>query len=185
MRLLNTFRAAFAALALLGLAVLPAAPQTVTPAPTYVDNSQNVVTDLGNGPTEIKMVTGSAQLFTRQGSGVGSTSGSSTNLTLTAVPTVTPCVGCNISGTGVTSGTTVTAFNGTTSITLSTTLTIASGTALAWGSACPTTMAGVTNLLLAQAGVGGDLPFYTQARVCAAGQFAAGASLLQFPIGAH
>lgn len=165
---------------------VPALAQTVVPLPVFVDNNQGAVKDLGNGPTEIKMLQGSAQLFTMNGSGVGSTSGSSTSLTLTAVPTTAPCVGCIISGTGITSGTTVSAYNGVTSITLSAAMTVAASTAVAWGAACPTTFTPpITGVILVQAGVGADLPLYTQARVCAAGQFAAGATLLQFPIGAH
>jgi hypothetical protein len=58
--------------------------------------------DLGNGPTEVLPIEGSGNLYTRGSTGVGSTSGSSTALTLTATPTYPPCVGCAITGTGIT-----------------------------------------------------------------------------------
>ncbi len=179
---LTKFRAALAA-ALFTLVPISAFAQTVVAVPTVV--APRTVVDLGNGPTEARIAQGNLGLFTSSGSGVGSTSGSSTTLTLTATAAANPpCVGCIISGTGITSGTTVSAFNGTTGITLSAAMTVASSTALAWGQACPS--APPTNpLLLAQAGVGADLPFYTQARVCAYGGNGPGGLLLQFAIGAH
>jgi len=174
-------RAALAALAL--LAPLPAMAQTVVQVPTVV--ASRTVVDLGNGPTEIRTLQGNMGLFTSQGSGVGSTSGSSTTLTLTATAAADPpCVGCIISGTGITSGTTVSAFNGTTGITLSAAMTVASSTALAWGQACPSAPPSAP-LALVQAAVGSDFPMYTQARVCAYGGNGPGALLSQFAIGAH
>ncbi len=165
----------------IALAPLPALAQTVVVVPTVV-NSRAVV-DLGNGPTEVKIAQGNLGLFTSSGSGVGSTSGSATPLTLTATPLTVPCVGCIISGTGITSGTTVISYSYPT-IGLSAAMTVATGTAVAWGAACPA--APPTNpLLLAQAGVGSDLPFYTQARVCAYGGVGPGGMLVQFAIGAH
>lgn len=177
---LTKFRAALAALAL--LSPLSALAQTVVAVPTVV--LAGVVVDLGNGPTEIKIAQGNLGLFTSQGSGTGSTSGSSTALTLTATAAANPpCVGCIISGTGITSGTTVSAFNGTTGITLSAAMTVTAAV-VSWGKACPS--APPTNpLLLAQAGVGADLPFYTQARVCAYGVNGPSGLLFQFAIGAH
>lgn len=179
---LTKFRAALL-VAAFALAPLSAFAQTVVVVPTVV--SPRTVVDLSNGPTEVKIAQGNLGLFTSSGSGVGSTSGSSTTLTLTATAAADPpCVGCIISGTGITSGTTVAAFNGTTGITLSAAMTVAASTALAWGQACPS--APPTNpLLLAQAGVGSDLPFYTQARVCAYGGNGPGGMLVQFAIGAH
>jgi len=176
------FRAALAAV-LVALMPLSALAQTVVAVPTVV--APRTVVDLSNGPTEVRVVQGNLGLFTSSGSGVGSTSGSSTALTLTATAAANPpCVGCIISGTGITSGTTVAAFNGTTGITLSAAMTVAASTALAWGQACPS--APPTNpLLLAQAGVGADIPFYTQARVCAYGGNGPSGLLLQFAIGAH
>jgi hypothetical protein len=181
MKMVSLFRSAAVALAL--LAPLSAAKaQTVVQQPQFA--APNTVLDVGNGPTEFRMLTGSMAVFTSQGSGTGSTSGSSTNLTLTAVPATAPCVGCQISGTGVTSGTTVASYNGVTTIGLSTAMTIASGTALAWGAACPASPP--TNpLALIQADVGADLPFYTQARVCAFGGRGPGGQFTSFPIGAH
>jgi hypothetical protein len=176
------FRAALLA-ASVALASLPALAQTVVQVPQNVPAS--TVVDLGNGPTEIRMLQGNMGVFTSQGSGVGSTSGSSTTLTLTASAAANPpCVGCIISGTGITSGTTVAAFNGTTGITLSAAMTVAASTALAWGQACPSGQP--TNpLALIQAAVGSDLPMYTQARVCAYGVKGPGALYTTFAIGAH
>lgn len=176
----------------IGLALLttPAFAQTVTQQPQFV--APRAVLDLGNGPVELRLLTGSAGIFTAQGSGVGSTSGSSTTLTLTATPSTAPCVGCQISGAGITSGTTVAAFNGTTTVTLSAAMTVASSTALAWGAACPvSTMAAPVQppasatMALVQASVGADIPFYTQARVCAYGATGPGAQFVSFAIGAH
>jgi hypothetical protein len=169
------------------LALLPsfAFAQVVTPLPIYTQNNPGQVTDLGNGPLEVRVLLGNAQIFTSSATGVGSTSGSSTTLTLTASAAANPpCVGCIISGAGITSGTTVTAFNGTTGITLSAAMTVAASTPLAWGVACPSTL-GTGPVMQVQAGVGGDLPLYTQARLCASGQYAPGAVLLPFAIGAH
>jgi hypothetical protein len=159
--------------------------QVVTRLPVYIDNNGSVY-DFGNGPLEFRVMSGSMSLFTSQGSGVGSTSGSSTSLTLTATPASNPpCVGCSISGTGITAGTTVSAFNGTTSITLSAAMTVASSTALAWGAACPASAAGYRIMQLQPGQSGGDIPMYTYARICGAAQFSPGATVLPFAIGAH
>lgn len=124
----------------------------------------NAVADIGNGPVKVRMVAGNASIFTSQGSGVGSTSGSSTTLTLTGTPATAPIVGGLISGTGITSGTTITAYNGTTGVTLSAAMTVAGGTAVAWGAACPSTPP--SNVI--QASPQADYyVMYTQARVCA------------------
>ena len=172
-------RAALAALAL--LAPVSALAQTVVQVPTVIIS--NTVVDLGNGPTEIRTLQGNLGLFTSQGSGVGS--GTTTSITLTASAAANPpCVGCIISGTGVTSGTIVTAFNGTTGITTNTSQTIAASTALAWGQACPAAPP-TAPMALVQAAVGSDFPMYTQARVCAYGNRGPGAMLAQFAIGAH
>jgi len=181
MNFANMLRAATAGLALLALPF--AAPaQVVTQLPQFT--AARTVTDLGNGPTEIRMLQGSMGIFTSQGSGVGSTSGSSTTLTLTATPTTAPCTGCIISGTGITSGTTVSAYSAPTTITLSAAMTVAASTALAWGAACPSAPP-TSPLALVQAGVGADLPFYTQARVCTYGGTGPGGTYLSFAIGAH
>jgi len=180
MKIANLFRAALAALALLALPLAVQA-QTVTKQPQFTASA--TVTDLGNGPTELRMLQGSMGVFTSSGSGTGSTSGSSTTLTLTSTPTTVPCVGCIISGTGITSGTTVSSYSGVT-IGMSTAMTVAASTAVAWGAACPG--APPTNpLALIQAGIGADLPFYTQARVCAYGGTGPGGTYLTFAIGAH
>lgn len=182
MKFMDHIRAAVAALLLALAALSPASAQVVTQLPVYLDNN-GVVYDFGNGPLEIKTIQGNAGLFTSSGTGVGSTSGSSTTLTLTAATTA-PCVGCVISGTGITSGTTVAAFNGTTVITLSAAMTVPAATALAWGSACPATSVG-QRMMLVQAAVGADVPLYTQARICGAAPYSPGATVLPFAIGAH
>lgn len=167
------------------LALMPsiAFAQTVTVLPAYINI--NTISDLGNGPLEIRVVQGNAWLFTAQGSGIGSTSGSSTTLTLTATPTTAPCVGCLISGAGITSGTTVAAFNGTTTVTLSAAMTVAASTPLAWGAACPAYSGGVPPYPALQVLVGLDLPLYTQSRICGYSNNGPGAQILPFPIGAH
>lgn len=182
--MLSTLRiAAVAALAFFAPAV--AFAQVVSQVPTFTGNAPGIVKDLGNGPTEIRVVQGNAQVFTMQGSGVSTTVTASTAMTLTASAAANPpCVGCIISGAGITSGTTVAAFNGTTGITLSAAMTVANNTPVAWGMACPSTV-GSNPVMLVQASVGLDLPLYTQSRVCVAGQNTVGATLLQYPIGAH
>jgi hypothetical protein len=184
---ITKFRAALVA-ALIALAPfsatlsLPAFAQTVVQVPTNIN--ARAVADLGNGPTEIRVLQGNLGLFTAQGAGVGSTSGSSTALTLTATPTTVPCVGCIVSGTGITSATTVVSYNGGLTVGLSAAMTVASGTAVAWGAACPGAPP-AAGIQLVQAAVGADFPMYTQARVCAYGGNGPGATILQFVIGAH
>lgn len=185
MKFVNMFRAASLALLALALLALPFAAdaQTVTQQPQFV--APNAVNDAGNGPLEFKMLTGSMAIFTSQGSGVTSTASSaSTAISLTAVPATAPCVGCQISGTGITSGTTVSSYNGVTQIGLSATMTVSTSITLSWGAACPTTRP-TAAVALVQAGVGADLPFYTQARICTGGISGPGGQYLTFPIGAH
>ena len=170
--------------------------QTVTKQPFFA--ATNAWVDLGNGPLEIMPIEGSSIVFASSGAGVGSTSGSSTTLTLTATPAVAPCVGCIISGTGITSGTTVAAFNGTTTVTLSAAMTVAASTPLAWGAACPATGTFPTapsatgNTLSAplnlRAGVDpfvSGIPLYTQGRICLYGGQQQGGTVVTFAIGAH
>ena len=179
---LTQLRAALAVV-LAVLMPLSALAQTVVAVPTNV--SARAIADLGNGPTEIRVLQGQMGVFTSQGSGTGSTSGSATPLTLTATPTTVPCVGCIISGTGITSGTTVGSYTASTLVIgLSAAMTVATGTAVAWGAACPGAPPTVA-IALVQAAVGGDLPMYTQARVCAYGGNGPGALFTQFAIGAH
>lgn len=176
------FRAALVGLALLALP-FAAHAQTVLQQPLFVPPATGL--DLGNGPTEIKMITGSMAIATSQGSGIGQTSnaGSSTAVILTATPLTPPLVGGIISGAAITSGTTVTAYSGT-SITLSAAMSVATATTLSWGSACPSTRP-TAAVALVQAGVGGDLPLYTQARICVYGVGGPGGQFLNFVIGAH
>lgn len=185
----NGLRAALVATAMLA-GVVTALAQDVVQLPGYIDNTP-AVTDLGNGPQQLKILSGAAAVFTSQSSGVRNTNaaGMSTTIPLTAVPATPPCVGCLVSGTqtsgaAIPAGVRVTAYDGVTGITISSGLTIAAGTTISWGAACPSTV-GSTRVALLQAGVGGDPPLYTQARLCATAQNAAGAAYLSFPIGAH
>lgn len=178
-------------------ALLPiaASAQTVVSQPVFIQSRQWV--DLGNGPLDIQPIEGGGILYSSLGSGVGSTSGSSTTLTLTGTPAIAPCVGCIISGAGITSGTTVAAFNGTTTITLSAAMTVAASTPLAWGAACPAatavnvpgvqpnTVASLSPPLTSRAGQNVTLPLYTQARICAYGALQNGWTFVYFAIGAH
>ena len=189
MRLRDIFYTAM--LTLCGVMLVNAAhAQAVTQQPQYVD--ARAVKDMGNGPLQIMMLTGSAGVFTSQGSGVGGNGGvSGVTLTLTASAAANPpCIGCQISGTGITPGTTVANFNGTTTVTLSAAMTVANGTALSWGKACPSV--GVsgnppigTPVAMLAAANGADVPFYTGARLCAAGMNGPGAQFVTFAIGAH
>jgi hypothetical protein len=166
---------------------LPASAQTVTKQPQFV--ASQAWLDYGNGPTEVYPVEGNGILYSSLGTGVGSTSGSSTTLTLTGTPAVPPCVGCIISGTGITSGTTVSVFNGTTTITLSAAMTVAASTALSWGAACPTsgqpTAASLSPPINMRASTGERpaFPMYTQARICVYGGSQGGVTTENFAIG--
>lgn len=139
--------------------------QSAAPQPGAIAGSS--VNDLGNGPLKLRIVQGSANIFTSQGSGTGSTSGASTSLTLTATPTTPPCVGCVIAGSGITAGTTIAAYAAT-SITLSAPMTVPTSTALTWGAACPASVGSAPYL---QATASQDFwPLYTTARICALSQ---------------
>lgn len=187
----QALRGALVAGAVALAAVLPTKStraQVVSQLP--VSMNINSITDFGNGPVELRVLQGNGWLFTSQGAGLGSTSGSSTTLTLTASAAADPpCVGCLISGAGITSGTTVSAFNGTTTITLSAAMTVSANTPLSWGMACPTYTTGmnppVPSIAIQAGNSQSDLPMYTQARVCGLAQNGPGAQLLPFPIGAH
>lgn len=169
--------------------------QTVVAQPAFIGSQRWI--DLGNGPVEVQPIEGNGDLYTSFGTGVGSTSGSSTTLTLTATPAVAPCVGCIISGAGITSGTTVAAFNGTTTVTLSAAMTVAASTALAWGAACPAataigtpgvspnTVASLGSPAVLRAGQGTGYPMYTQGRICVYAAQQSGFTFLYFAIGAH
>lgn len=157
--------------------------QVVTQLPIYVDNNGGIA-DFGNGPLQFKALTGNGVLFTSSGSGLGS--GTTTAITLTATPTTNPpCVGCRITGAGITGTTTITAYNGTTGITVDTSQTIGASTPLAWGAACPSTTAGVRGVFIQPGQPWGDPPFYTTARLCGYAGNGPGLSALTFPIGAH
>lgn len=188
--LLNAARAAVLLVAAMLATVWPEASpaQVVTQSPSYINN--NSVLDLGNGPMELRTVLGNGWIFSSQSSGVGSTSGSSTALTLTGTPATPPCVGCILSGAGITSGTTAISFNGTTTVGMSAAMTVAAGTAVAWGAACPSYvslggLAPAPNVPLQVGGAASDLPLYTQARICGLSNNGPGATILPFAIGAH
>jgi hypothetical protein len=177
-------------LALLALAAMPGvvSAQVVTKLPVVLQNNIGQVADLGNGPLEIRVLQGAAQLFTSQGSGVGSVA-AGTALVLTATPATPPIVGgfitCNTpTSCTIPANTTVTAYNGTTGVTLSASSTV-TAVQVNWGAACPTTEGGFAPVMNVQANVGADVPLFTQARICGASQYAAGASILPFAIGAH
>lgn len=186
----SKLRAALAVAALALAFMLPSEgglAQTVTAQPQFA--APRAVLDLGNGPTEIKLLSGSAGVFTSQGSGIGS--GTTTTITLTATPAIPPCVGCSISGGTLTTSSHVTAYNGTTGITTDTSQTVAASTPLAWGAACPAVnvQSGMPpqgySVYAMQAGVLGDLPLFTAARVCLAGLNGPGGQFVSFAIGAH
>jgi len=145
------------------LVMLPSAAfaQTVTQLPVYIQNNIGQVFDFGNGPLELRVVQGSAQLFTSQGSGVGTAT--TTALTLTATPAVPPIVGGFV--------TCATPTNCSIQVN--------------WGAACPATLGASFPVMNVQATVGPDLPLFTQARICGASQYSAGATVLPFAIGAH
>lgn len=164
---------------------------TVTKQPQFVANQSWV--DLGNGPTEVLLLEGNGNVYTALGSGTGGNGGASgTAIALTAAPAVPPCVGCVISGPGITPGTTVALFTAPTAITLSAAMAVPNGSALAWGAACPTSgqpsaTAGLSAPIAMRAAAGaGDtaLPLFTTARVCAYGALQTGATVLNFAIGA-
>lgn len=172
-------------------ALLPggAAAQTVVQLPLFA--APRAFVDLGNGPTEIKALLGNGMVATSSGSGIGS--GSTTTITLTATPAIPPCIGCSISGGTLTASSHVTAYNGTTGITTDTSQTVAASTPLSWGAACPAVNAqsgmpvqpagqGVVPM---QAGVGADLPLFTEARICVYGANGPGFQFINFAIGAH
>lgn len=178
-------------LAALFAVVLPeAAPaQTFVQRPLFVQSQQWY--DLGSGPLEVAIAEGNAFVMSAVASATGSTSGSSTTLTLTAVPQVAPLVGAPISGTGITAGTTVAAYTaGTAVITLSAAMTVAAGTAITYGTACPATgnpgvgQGGGMNIRAGTQGGLSNYPLYTTAKICAYGSYQGGAQLLTFPIGA-
>jgi len=167
----------FAALLFVGAAHAQVLPSNVTTLPI----AAMAVADIGNGPIKVRMTQGNASIFTSSGSGVGSTAGSSTSLTLTATPATAPLVGALISGSGITSGTTVTAYSGT-SITLSAAMTVPASTAVSWGAACPASAAGIPSRYIAASVMADYYVLYTQARVCAISPGGPNNALLTLPI---
>jgi hypothetical protein len=178
-------------------AIVLSVPVFINPAPG--------VTDLGNGPIELRIAQGNARFATSSGSGVAAGTsnappaytgsgtltvvGFSTQIVLNVTPTTAPCVGCLLSASvspsltpiSIPAGAFISAYSGTL-ITMSTNVQIPAQTPLAWGSACPTTPGPVIPL---QASVGGDTPFFTTARICAYGTNTPGAAVIPFAIGGH
>jgi hypothetical protein len=178
-----------AALAIFAALAMPVHAQTVIQVPIYLDNGVPVpIYDFGNGPLEVRVLQGNASIFSMQGSGVSTAVAASTTMVLQATAAATPpCVGCVISGAGITAGTTVAAFNGTTTITLSAAMTVANGTPVSWGMSCPTSLTTqrVMQLQPGQPAGAPDTPLYTYARLCGAAPNGPGAAVLTFPIAAH
>jgi hypothetical protein len=182
----------FLALAALVAIALPegALAQVVSQQPKFV--APLAWLDVGNGPTEVLPLNGNGKLYSRMGTATSTAVSASTTMTLAATPTYAPCVGCVISGTGITAGTTVAAYNGTTGITLSAAMTVANNTVVSFGVACPTSgvpTPGDTSYsppLELRAGsertIG--IPFYSYARLCAYSDTQAGLTFATFPIGA-
>lgn len=172
-RLLLSLLAAF-------LAVAGARAQTAVTLPIAASS----VADIGNGPIKVRVTQGNVSIFTMQGSGVGSTPGASTNLTLTAVPAaaVAPKVGAIISGNGITSGTTVAAYNGVTTVTLSAAMSVPASTAVAWGASCPASAAGIPTQFIPASAMADYFVLYTQARICAISPGGPANSLLIMPV---
>lgn len=160
--------------------------QVVTRLPAYVDSNVATVYDFGNGPQEFRVLQGSLQMGTSTGSGITSLASTGTTITLTAVPTTAPCVGCVVSGTGIpaASAVTVVTYAGATTMVLSNAVTVATTVTLTWGAACPTTP-GTNPVAQLQASANVDTPWYTTARICGWGQYGVGATVLPFLIGAH
>lgn len=169
-------------LSLATLALLCALTPTYAQTAITLPVPAQAVADIGNGPIKVRITQGNASIFTAQGSGTGSTSGSSVALTLTGTPATPPVVGGLISGTGITTGTTVTAYNGTTVITLSAAMTVPGGTTVSWGAACPASAAGIPAQFI-PASVSADYyVLYTQARICAISPGGPSNALLILPI---
>jgi hypothetical protein len=133
-KILRTAAAFVAALTIAALLPEASLAQVVTQQPQFA--APRAVLDLGNGPTEIMPLLGNGFVFTSSGSGLGS--GTTTAITLTATPTVNPpCVGCQITGSGITGTTLITAYNGTTGITVNTSQTISASTPACVGRGVP------------------------------------------------
>lgn len=162
---------------LFSLAAVAAHAQSVTSLPQVINTL--AVTDFGNGPLKFRVMQGDAYVFTSQGSGTGSTSGPATSLTLTAVPSTPPCIGCGVSGTGVIPGTVVTAYDGVTSLTLSVSATVPAATSVSWGAACPASIGSARYVTTAASA--DFLPLYTWARVCGASPGGPADAILTLP----
>ena len=172
--------------------------QTVTRQPFFA--ATNSWTDLGNGPLEVMPIEGSAIAYTSSSTSTATAGAAArANLTVALNLSPAPCVGCIVSGTGVTSGTTVVSYTpGTGVIVLSANLTAtATGNVYSFGVACPTsglpTAPSATGNSLSvplnlRAGVEpftAGIPLYSQARLCLYGGQQAGGTVVTFAIGAH
>lgn len=175
-----------AAAALAAVAFLPSfvAAQSVTPQPAYI--ASDGANDFGNGPVEMKVLQGNAAIAAATSSGTVASS-TATLLTMSATPTLPPCVGCVIQGATAATTSVVTSSGNT--ITLAATIGAVTGgsTTIAWGIPCTTSPpAGVRVAPVSSGQPGGtDLPFYSYGRICGYGANGPGAMVLTFPIGAH
>jgi hypothetical protein len=159
--------------------------QGVTAQPGYIENG--AVNDFGNGPVEIKILSGNASVAAAVASGTLSST-TATVLTLTGTPTLPPCVGCAIGTNAGATTTTVVSSSGNT-ITITATLgALTNGTTLiGWGIPCTASPpAGVRAAQIQPGQPGGsDYPFYSLGRICGYAPNGPGAMILTFPIGAH
>jgi len=172
---------ALAAAVLLSAAAMA---QTVAPQPGYVDPGS--INDFGNGPLEVKILTGSAQIGAALETGTLATS-TATILTMVTTPTTLPCVGCYVgSNAGATTTTVVSATGKTISLTATLGALTPGTSVIAWGIPCAAAPVTGQKAALLQAGQpSGDYPFYTAGRICGYAQNGPGAMVLTFPIGAH
>jgi hypothetical protein len=157
--------------------------QTVTAQPGYIENG--AVNDFGNGPLEVKVLNGNASIAAAVVNGTLASS-TATLLTLTATPTLPPCVGCAIgSNAGATTTTVVTSSGNTITITATLGALTPGTSVIGWGIPCTASPpAGIRTAQITPAATG-DYPFYSLGRICGYSPNGPGAQILTFPIGAH
>jgi hypothetical protein len=164
-------------------ATLAGAQTIVIPQPAYIENG--AANDFGNGPIEMKVLQGQASAAAATSSGVVA-SETATVLTMSATPTLPPCVGCVIQAAGATTSV-VTSSGNTITITATIGALVNGTTVVAWGIPCtasPPAGVRVAPLVPGQPG-GTDLPFNSSGRICGYAPNSPGALVLTFPIGAH
>lgn len=173
--------------------------QTVVRQPFFA--ATNSWVDVGNGPTELLAVEGSAVGYTALNSAIGSVA-AGTAVTLTTTPSPAPCVGCFVScpspvACTIPAATTVVSFTPPFALVISASSTITAAT-INFGVACPTSgippapnaagspLGAPLNLRAAVGSTGAGLatPVYSTARICVYGGQQQGGTLVNFPIGA-